>query len=125
MTSPWFVKIYQNFRVLLTIPRTFPYLSEFFRNSVNSVKVPCFVNNTTDISILIGIFRNSVNSVKVPCFVNNTTDISVLIGIFRNSVKVPCFVNLPKSQSDLFIDIFGLKVGNVSTKKSEVFTSTE
>ena len=33
-------------------------------------KVPCFVNNTTDISVLIGIFRNSVNSVKVPCFVN-------------------------------------------------------
>ena len=33
-------------------------------------KVPCFVNNTTDISVLIGIFRNSVDSVKVPCFVN-------------------------------------------------------
>ena len=31
---------------------------------------------------------------KVPCFVNNTTDISVHIGIFCNSVKVPCFVNL-------------------------------
>ena len=31
---------------------------------------------------------------KVLCFLNNTTDISVLIGIFRNSVKVPCFVNL-------------------------------
>ena len=31
---------------------------------------------------------------KVPCFVKNTTDISVLIGIFRNSVKVPCFVKL-------------------------------
>ena len=33
-------------------------------------KVPCFVNNTTDISVLIRIFHNSLNSVKVPCFVN-------------------------------------------------------
>ena len=33
-------------------------------------KVPCFVNNTTDISVLIRIFRNYMNSVKVPCFVN-------------------------------------------------------
>ena len=33
-------------------------------------KVPCFVNNTTDMSVLIGFFRNSVSSVKVPCFVN-------------------------------------------------------
>ena len=32
--------------------------------------VLCFVNNTTDISVLTGIFRNSVNSMKVPCFVN-------------------------------------------------------
>ena len=31
-------------------------------------KVPCFFNNTRDISVLIGIFRNSVNSVKVPVF---------------------------------------------------------
>ena len=33
-------------------------------------KDPCFVNNITDISVRIGIFRNSMNSVKVPCFVN-------------------------------------------------------
>ena len=33
-------------------------------------KLPCFVNNTPDISVLIGIFRNSANSVKIPCFVN-------------------------------------------------------
>ena len=29
VTNPWFVKICQKFRVFLTIPRTFPYLSEF------------------------------------------------------------------------------------------------
>ena len=114
------------FRALLTIPRTFPYLSEFsviplsqFRVFVNNttdisvligicrnsvIKVPCFVNNTTGISVLIGIFHNSV--IKVRCLVNNTTDISVLIGIFRNSVnsvKVPCFVNLQCDSSVLIL----------------------
>ena len=38
---------------------------------------------------------------KVPCFVNNTTDISVHIGIFLNSVKVPCFVNLQHTSACL------------------------
>ena len=33
-------------------------------------KVQCFVNNTMDFSVVIGIFCNSVNSVKVPLFVN-------------------------------------------------------
>ena len=48
-------------------------LDDFCDQSVvcqNISKVSCFLNNTTDISVLIGIFRNSVNSVKVPCFVN-------------------------------------------------------
>ena len=33
-------------------------------------KVPCFVNNNTDISVHMGIFCNSMNSMKVWCFVN-------------------------------------------------------
>ena len=33
-------------------------------------KVPCFLNSTTDISVLMGMFHNSLNSVKVPYFVN-------------------------------------------------------
>ena len=86
------------------------------------MKCPCFVNNSTDISVLVGIFRNSI--IKVPCIVNNTTDISVLIGFFRNSVnsvKVPCFVNLPGGRRMTCMVLFKNKCFNFSMSFSMVF----
>ena len=67
---------------------------------------PCFIKKTqinpefSNFSVYQGLDNFCDLSVvcqdisKVLRFVNNTTDISVHIGIFRNSVKVPCFVNL-------------------------------
>ena len=71
---------------------------------------PCFIKKTqinpefSNFSVYQGWVDFCDQSVvcqdisKVPCFVSNTTDISVLTGIFRNSVKVPCFVNLQRSK---------------------------
>ena len=44
VTTPWFVKIYQKFHVFLTIPGTFPYLSEFSVIPWIPWKFRCFVN---------------------------------------------------------------------------------
>ena len=54
-------------------------------------KFSCFVNNTTDIFVLIGIFRNSVNSVKVRvlstsitiCGIDQEVLTNMSINIFR------------------------------------------
>ena len=74
--------------------------------SVTEPTFPCFIKKTqinpefSNFSVYQGWADFRDQSVvcqdisKLPCIVNNTTDISVLIGIFRNSVKVPCFVNL-------------------------------
>ena len=73
---------------------------------------------------ILGLYRYGLTIFGEENLKSSSRKLTEKYNLFK---QVTYTLNNPKnfSQLDLYSDIFTLKVGNVSTKQSEVFTSTE